>query len=197
MKIINNFLDHAYQDYLEKVLVLGEKFPWFLNHSANFNPDNFDDYIKFNSGLPSEKEHPQFIHVLCNDETQNSDFYPMIEKLFKSNMHMDMERLFRVKANLTTQIPNQLKDIHGPLHIDSPHDHFETILYYVNDSDGETLFFDNDRNLIEKVKPKKGKAVIFNSNTIHAASSPINYRFRVVINCMVYKKNTLNDSTNK
>ena len=83
------------------------------------------------------------------------------------------------------------------MHRDSPHDYLESILYYVNDSDGETLFFDNDRNLIKKVKPKKGRAIIFDSNTIHAASSPINCRFKVVINCIVYKKNRLNTSTNK
>ena len=197
MKIINNFLDYEYQDHLEKILLIRENFPWYLHHSSNYGPENYDDYVEFNSGLPLEKEHPQFVHLFYNDEKQNSDFFPTIGKFFKSNIHFEIERFFRIKANLNIQIPNQLKDIHGPLHRDSPHDYLESILYYVNDSDGETLFFDNDRNLIKKVKPKKGRAIIFDSNIIHAASSPINCRFKVVINCIVYKKNRLNTSTNK
>ena len=51
-----------------------------------------------------------------------------------------------------------------------------------------TLLFDNSKNLIEKINPKKGRAVIFDSNSLHAASPPFNSKIRVVINCTFYKK---------
>lgn len=45
-------------------------------------------------------------------------------------------------------------------------------LYYVNNSTGHSVFFDNDKNVIKKVKPKKGTGVIFNSNILHAGCYP-------------------------
>lgn len=57
-------------------------------------------------------------------------------------------------------------------HIDSLEDDFVSFLYYVNDSSGDTHFFDNDKNLIDRVSPKRGTAVLYNSNILHAGSYP-------------------------
>ena len=68
----------------------------------------------------------------------------------------------------------------------------KTLLYYVNDSDGETFFYDKHftgepLGLINKtmsVKPKKGRAIIFDSNHLHAGSCPQESKFRMVLNCV-------------
>ena len=56
-----------------------------------------------------------------------------------------------------------------------------TILYYVNDSDGDTLFF-NDVECIKRVAPVKGNAVIYPANTYHAGSTPVASQNRSILN---------------
>ena len=66
---------------------------------------------------------------------------------------------------------------------------FCSLLYYVNDSDGDTKFFDNDYNQIQSVTPKKGRSVFFNSNLLHAGSNPIKNDVRIVVNSILEVEN--------
>lgn len=56
-----------------------------------------------------------------------------------------------------------------------------TILYYVNDSDGDTYFFNNEE-CIKRIKPVKGTAAIYPANTYHAGSTPVESKNRTVLN---------------
>jgi hypothetical protein len=57
-----------------------------------------------------------------------------------------------------------------------------SVLYYVNDSCGETHFFDtNTKKLIKKIPPKRGTGVVFNPTIIHAAQYPRTKDSRFVI----------------
>ena len=61
------------------------------------------------------------------------------------------------------------------------------MVYYVNDSDGDTVLFNEFYNtksvsINRRIAPKKGRAVIFDSNRFHASSNPINTPTRFVIN---------------
>jgi len=64
-------------------------------------------------------------------------------------------------------------------------DHF-VILYYVNNSDGETVLFKKNK-LWKKVTPKQGRVLIFNGNIKHAAGCPVDNQVRAVININVKK----------
>ena len=70
------------------------------------------------------------------------------------------------------------KDFDTP-HIDSKDPHL-VYLYYVVDSDGQTLFLKN-KKVIKKIKPKQGRLVIFNGNIYHTAEQPKKNK-RCVIN---------------
>ena len=46
--------------------------------------------------------------------------------------------------------------------------------YYINDSEGDTVFFDDNKKEIKRVSPKKGRIVFFNGNQLHSGSYPTN-----------------------
>ena len=57
------------------------------------------------------------------------------------------------------------------------------ILYYINDADGDTFFFDSDGMIIHRETPERGKMVIFDGSIFHASSSPSkNIRMTLNIN---------------
>ena len=61
--------------------------------------------------------------------------------------------------------------------------------YILMYQDWDTKFFDSDYNQIQSVTPKKGRAVFFNSNTLHAGSNPIKNDVRVVVNSILEVEN--------
>ena len=68
------------------------------------------------------------------------------------------------------------------LHIDQKEKH-QTILYYLNNSDGDTYFYKKNKKTIEKkITPEKNKAVLFDGLTYHASSKPIKNMYRLVLN---------------
>ena len=61
-----------------------------------------------------------------------------------------------------------------------------SMIYYVHDTDGDTVFYDdNCKKIIKKVSPKKGRAVIFDSLIFHSYMRPVKSDKRVVINFIV------------
>ena len=80
-------------------------------------------------------------------------------------------------------------------HVDMLHEKpFLTFVYYIEESDGDTLFFDrcfekgsNDAEkaepkILQRVKYKKGNGVLFDGHRFHAGNSPTNYLKRTVVN---------------
>jgi hypothetical protein len=55
-------------------------------------------------------------------------------------------------------------------------------IYYINDSDGDTLIFDDEYNIVQRVQPKKGRLIYFENDVLHAGQVPTNTEFRGVIN---------------
>ena len=67
-------------------------------------------------------------------------------------------------------------------HVDFDEPGLTTALYYVNDSDGNTVFFDDTYNMVEEIKPQRGKVVIFDGLTYHASTCPTLTTNRITLN---------------
>lgn len=76
------------------------------------------------------------------------------------------------------------------IHVDNFDSH-KTLVYYINDSDGDTFLFNKmyDRNInhydlktLQRVSPKQGRAVCFNGLQFHAPSNPIYQQRRYILN---------------
>jgi hypothetical protein len=98
-----------------------------------------------------------------------------------------LDEIFNTRSFIHFPLAPELRKPYDNIHIDLPIEHL-VILYYVNDSDGDTFLFDkranykdlkttavevNDSlNIIKKISPKKGRALVFNGDRYHSSSGP-------------------------
>ena len=73
------------------------------------------------------------------------------------------------------------------------------ILFYLNDSDGDTYFYDehqqefnNDRKIIDSVTPKANRAVLFDGSILHSSSKPVSFARRISLNINLVDEEELN-----
>ena len=135
-------------------------------------------------------EYVQFVHSFAYYDKHTikteitSPFYNIIEPIIKNfgkKYNYNKIKLWRAKANLQTQSSNIIKDSHCGPHNDLWFPH-HVLLYYLNDSDGDTFLFDKNKNIIDRITPKRGKAIFFNGDILHASSLPVKSKYRAVIN---------------
>ena len=102
--------------------------------------------------------------------------------------------IHRMKANLQHKQLCSKPIFFNPPHIDHvediPKDHFAAVcLYYIDDSDGDTFFFDNEWDIIQRVTPKAGRMVLFENEVYHASSPPQKNDGRIVLNTNIFLPN--------
>lgn len=79
--------------------------------------------------------------------------------------------IFLARSFIQLPTPNPfVQSIHTD--ISQPHN---VCLYYVNDSDGDTIFFDDNENEIKRISPKEGRIVVFNGSIKHCGSKPTKF----------------------
>jgi hypothetical protein len=162
------------------------EFPWYLQKTTT-------DITETNTAIKDDKSCDTLglVHVIYDEEKGiNSHLYqPALNTLnnFLSENHIILEKLLRIKTNLVFKRVDNSEKYHTP-HIDNEQNHY-TLLYYVNNSDGPTYLFDNkydgtkqNLNLIEKVNPEQGRAILLDGHYYHASSNPIINDYRLVIN---------------
>ena len=73
------------------------------------------------------------------------------------------------------------KTNYQPIHLDKVTEGDKSLLYYVNDSDGDTIIMGED-NHIERVTPKANRMITFNGKHLHTGHSPQQHKCRILIN---------------
>ena len=90
-----------------------------------------------------------------------------------------------IRAHVTKFDPNPTKlNVHHNVHVDQEFEHI-VALYYINDADGDTYFFDekDKKTVIHRETPKRGRCVVFDGlHTYHASSYPTVTRMSLNIN---------------
>lgn len=168
LTIIDDVISSSYQQHIENTFNIN--FSWY------FTPKITDDL--------SSDQNTGFSHLLFEDQTTYSNHYNttlpiFFEALNKYKKGLKPEKLFRIRAGMF--IKNQTDHPHHP-HVDFSWEHI-TMLYYVNDSDGPTkIYNENKTKIIKEIHPKRGRVVFFDGKTYHASSSPKHHPSRIVIN---------------
>ena len=194
--VIDDFIDKDYQEKIKKIL-LGEipfkfkienedielDFPWYFIEDVTAAGDDDSQhrcalshqYVSFEGSSPGEVD---------------TDFHELfIPLLQRAAMKIGIGEISVLQGRSFLQFPLNLKE-HT---VDTPHIDLENwrhfvVLYYVCDSDGDTIIYNEKQYGLEKytekhrVSPKQGRCVIFDGTQMHTAEQPINSNIRCVVN---------------
>lgn len=166
--IINNKLELSKTiDDIHSTL-MSDMYPWYWN----------ENQITSNEG-----QHAGFTHAFYRGGEINSSYFDKINDLLNLILNKEkikIKSIFRIQANLLPNINITDEQLLNSIHTDMPTDNYISIIYYVMDSDGDTVIFNNDKEI--RISPKQGDYVVFKSNTKHRATVPQINKRRIVIN---------------
>ena len=108
----------------------------------------------------------------------------------------EIDDVLRLKFNLLMPHPRYREGQYNVPHIDDTkwglQDNQWNLIYYPEDSDGDTIFFnekfdgsfikDKELTIRDRVEPKNNTAVMFRGNLFHTSSNPIHSDWRIVLN---------------
>lgn len=182
----------------------------FQNHIKETINDNTFQWYFYNSVYgeteimkpknPKITETPGIIHtVFMLPQEINSPKFHMCLKLLhyvRNYKKFELGDMLRIRIRRTLQTPNHTFEKHNIPHVDLDEaSNYKSLIYYVEDSDGDTVLFKNkwkkgdsvsldteNLNEYKKISPKQGKCVLFDGHVFHAGNNPINYIKRTVIN---------------
>jgi hypothetical protein len=186
---IEKFIPPSYADIIEEIICKSPDFTWVYTPSTN-NQKETAIMKRDESSYESE----QLVHALYLEGTRRSQFFEIIFPFFyflEEKTGIRLGAIERIKANMLLKSDAPADQYNTP-HIDVPDPGYKSLLYYVKDSDGDTFIFNetfketsNNKKALtlgKRVTPKKGKAVVFDSNVWHASSNPRENQNRVVLN---------------
>lgn len=164
-------------------LVSDSSFPWFLHKNTSTGYDHV---------LSGEEEDSMLVHTAYLNGIPNSDFYLTFKEIFDKfclKNKISYRSILRVRLNLFFSKQNPLPT---GAHVDFPFDH-RVFLYYFDNSDGDTIFYNevavNDQRSPSKKlqksdisSPCRGKGIIFDGKRFHSPTPPKNTRFRITLN---------------
>jgi len=154
------------------------------------NDCNFPYYWNENQINPKHlmEQYGGFTHNMYKENTIYSNvfdiFYNLVKEIFDKERIL-IKSLFRLQVNLSTNIKLTKKELTNSVHTDMNLPNYKTLIYYIGDSDGDTIIFNDDKSILDTISPIAGNYVIFDSNMLHRASIPKKHKKRMVINCIV------------
>jgi|688.fasta_scaffold448417_2 hypothetical protein len=175
-KVYDNFLDK--QDFLNlKNTMLGNNFPWFYHEKTITTYMENSAFYRDDKSFAKSGDY-QFTHNFYSNHLANSTFFELVIPLIQK---INPKSVVRIKANLTNKTDRSM--VYG-FHVDQDNapSNLKTAVYYVNTTNGPTLFEDGT-----EVESLENRLVIFDTNLVHSAVSQTDERARIVINFNFYE----------
>ena len=192
-QILTNLIPEVYQEELKQTV---EEIPFYYTPSIGYNSTSLPTAgIKFLDNIG-------FSHGLVIEGQQDSMYWSLFRPIlyfFTQKTGVKVNKVIRVRLRLTFQHPDRNEFLFNKPHTDlfEFNQPYKTLVYYINDSDGDTFIFDKlfnksedldnaleyiDKKIILQNTPKQGDAIYFDGHQYHAGNSPIKYKHRYVIN---------------
>jgi hypothetical protein len=182
--IIDQAVPPVIQDLLESV-ALGDKLNWFRSQHATYAEGSSLIFPL----TPDAVDVQQFTHSIYEVDKPVSHLFHTVLPVITA-IPYTIKQMIRIKMNLCVYAQLDNADAHGMPHVDFTEikEPLISAIYYVNDSTGDTLIF-NQRfgqspplTIKTRVTPKKGRLLVFDGALLHAGNTPRNNTPRVNIN---------------
>ena len=170
--VIDDVINNQYANRIEEDILYNQNIHYYFNNNMTEKSQSKINNGKYGFGITFG----------------NHIFTPLLlDAAEKAGEGYNVKDVIETRSFITLPTLND-DGTHGKPHIDSPNPH-NVCLYYVNDSDGDTIFFESkdSNNIIGRIKPKKNRAVVFPGNIYHANYWPV-IGPRVIIN-MIWTAN--------
>jgi hypothetical protein len=191
LKIIDNFLpDLDFKELQEKIM--HHEFPWFYIDQVSL-PPNHNPIVDLLA-----KETDGFNHIMFDRDVKALSFtFEYFTEFFNQLAQFGFtdKQLIRARASMKMPKIGFTEDNYNLPHVDYYYPH-HSLIYYMNDSDGDTRVFDQwftpvpgqvgigyDKFTTEaRISPKANRLVWIDGLQYHTASNPINSSRRVIVN---------------
>jgi hypothetical protein len=149
-----NFLSSIEKHYINTEIINNDSFPFYWNENQ-VNNDNL----------------PFLFHLIKsrNNDLINSNTFYFFEQIlnnFCKKYNIKYNKILRACINLTFLNKKNI----GTIHKDHEFPHKQLIIY-LNNSDGNTYLYDENKKLVKKIIYKQYKIICFD-NCFHAAGFP-------------------------
>lgn len=166
LKKINVFEDiiaKNLQDLIQEYVENTQGLVWRIKKDFGSNTNRNDNYTIS----------PGFQNVFVNDlGISDNKFFKLTKPIVDNSFNLLNLSYNEITIGRTFyQMPLRHYEGLAMPHVDTYEPHI-VVLYYVLNSDGDTVFFNNNKEIIKSVTPKKGSVVVFNGNTYHSNYLP-------------------------
>lgn len=198
MEIVDNFLPKSLQDKIEHNT---RNIPWYYNPIISNDP--YGESPKEISTTPNNliTDCSLLSHNLFSEgrvQSEHFNTYQHILYFLEYKKNIRIKELIRARLRLTTPFPNHDESKYNPPHVDiKTSEVFHTFVYYINDSDGDTIIFNkqyrdkdplflnafyDDLEITFRSKPIKGTGLFFEGRYYHSGNCPIRHHTRYIVN---------------
>jgi len=180
VKVIDNCIPLELQNEIEK-LVQSHNIKFVYSEYSTIPPyaDKYQDGAQLVNNFIFEGK-------FVTGDVSHFFLLPLQIVCLQEGFNFCLQQVYRAKINLKFKQESKFDKFINPPHIDLTLPNNLVGLYYINDSDGDTIIYEgNDKNnskIYKSIKPKKGRMVLMDGSRMHSASHPLKTKTRMVIN---------------
>lgn len=177
--VLDDIVPKQYQDLIEEQM-LGDRINWHYMRDITYDREKFDE-------LKVSVAKPAFAHKFYDRSAGViSPGYGLVLPIAYNacdKIKFHISEVIAVRSFLTIPLPNLQNVVDHP-HVDREVSHI-VVLYYVTDSDGDTVIYDKtfrdvppdqlkteELKIFKSITPKKGRAIVFDGSRYHASTRP-------------------------
>jgi hypothetical protein len=181
--VVDDFIDKGSQEMTEDS-IFSEYFPFYrMPQTVNVGEKSTTHEIEMSRDKNSKDSFFYGHSFLINGNVLSDKFHIVTPFFFKIQEYFNKRCNFeRARLNITFPDFKLKEDIYYPPHIDFSSSGGWVGIYYVNDSDGDTLLFNLNKEVSHRISSKKGRMMFCRNDIFHAGSAPRANNLRCVLN---------------